>query len=162
MTAPTRSDRVQVPHSGTANPGNEGARSMTSPAPESASSRSGQRRLGSWIDALARRGLQLGVTFKSGATVVSLHGRLDQQSAAVLKEGFADVISLSARSIDVDLGGVSRVDGMGLAALVWSWGLARERGRELRLLHMPSATRQIVAKMNLHHVLPVVEDGSFR
>ena len=162
MTAPTRSDRAQVAHSDAATDDDAAALRVTSPASAPVASPSGRRRLGGWIDASARRGLQLGVTFKSGATVLSLQGRLDQQSAGVLKEGFPEVMSLTTRSIDVDLSGVSRVDGMGLAALVWAWGFARERGLVLRLLHMPAATRQIVTKMNLHHVLQVIEDGSFR
>jgi anti-anti-sigma factor len=159
MTAPiTSSDRAEAPHAEANGRSAEATVALTEPPP----ARTGPRPLASWIDALARRGLQLGVSFKPGATVLSLRGRLDRQSAAVLKEGFSEVVALTPRSIDFDLGGVTRLDGMGLAALVWSWGLAHKRGRELRLVHMPSETRALVTKMNLHHVLQVVEDGSFR
>jgi anti-anti-sigma factor len=124
--------------------------------------RSVGRPLGRWIDSLGRRGLRLGVSFKTGTTILSLGGRLDQHSAPLLKEGFHEIVALTPRAIDIDLSSVNRIDGIGLAALVWSWGLAHQRGRQLRLLHVPSATREIVSRMNLHHVLQVVEDGSFR
>ena len=163
MTAPiTSGDRAEAPHSETTVRGAEAAPPVPVATTEPVPLKPGRRPLGRWIDALARRGLQLGVSFKPGATVLALRGRLDQQSASVLKEGFSEVVSLSPHSIDLDLGGVTRLDGMGLAALVWSWGLARDRGRELRLMHMPSETRALVTRMNLHHVLQVVEDGSFR
>jgi len=158
----TGSDRADASHSEVTDRNTEAGLPVTGVHTEPAPPRLGPRPLGTWIDALARRGLQLGVSFKPGTTVLSLRGRLDQQSASVLKEGFSEVILLSPYSIDFDLGGVTRLDGMGLAALVWSWGLAHERGRELRLMHMPSETRALVTRMNLHHLLHVVEDGSFR
>ena len=163
MTVPTGNNRVAAPDSEMPARDHRLAQpDVDVSAAGAASPRSGARLLGSWIDSLGKRGLQLSVSFKPGSTVLSLAGKLDQHSAPVLKEGFHEVVALSPHSIDVDLGGVSRVDGMGLAALVWSWGLAHERGRELRLLHVPSATREIVTRMNLHHVLPVLEDVTFR
>jgi anti-anti-sigma factor len=163
MTAPISSnDRAQAPHSEIPHRNGEASLSVADVASESVPPSSGPRPLGSWIDALARRGLQLGVSLKPGSTVLTLRGRLDQQSASELKKGISEVVSLSPRSIDLDLGGVTRLDGMGLAALVWSWGFARDRGRELRLMHVPSETRALVTRMNLHHLLQVVEDGSFR
>ena len=163
MTAPISSnDRAEAPLTETLHRNGEDSPSGAGIPSEAVPSKPGPRPLGSWIDALARRGLQLGVSLKPGSTVLTLRGRLDQQSASVLKNGFSEVVSLSPRSIDLDLGGVTRLDGMGLAALVWSWGLARDRGRELRLMHVPSETRALVTRMNLHHLLQVVEDGSFR
>ncbi len=161
MSVPTENDRVVAPHNAVSMqddaPAPRGGASSTA-----AASKSGGRPLGTWIDSLGKRGLQLGVSFKTGTTVLSLAGKLDQHSAPVLKEGFPRIVALTPRSIDLDMSGVSRVDGVGLAALVWSWGFAQEQGCELRLLHVPSATREIVTRMNLHHVLPVLEDVRFR
>ncbi len=95
---------------------------------------------------------------RAGRTVLHLYGRLDRQSAPLLKNGFQEMLPLAARLIDVDLAAVNRVDGMGLAVLVWAWRLTREQGMELRLMRMRPNVREIVARMNLHHLLQVVED----
>lgn len=116
------------------------------------------RRLHGWIETLAKRGLRMEIDLKPGRTMLHLHGRLDRQSAPVLKGGFQEVVAHATRSIDVDLAGVDRVDGLGLAALVWSWRFAQNSGLELRLTRMRPDVREIVTKMNLHHLLEIVED----
>ena len=47
-----------------------------------------------------------------------------------------------------------------LAALVWAWGNAREQGRELRLTQTRPDLREIVARLNLHQLLRIVDSGS--
>ncbi len=110
------------------------------------------------IDAIATRGLLVELDMEPGRAVMHLSGRLERQSAPMLKNGFQEIFPLISRSIDVDLAGVDRVDGMGLAALVWAWRLAQESGLELRLMRMRPYVQEIVAKMNLHHLLQIVGD----
>lgn len=127
-------------------------------ADERSMDRMAHRRLYGWIDALAKRGLGMEIDLKPGRTILHLRGRLDRQSALVLKDGFREIVAQTSKSIDVDLVGVDRVDGLGLAALVWSWRLALDSGLELRLTRMRPDVRAIVTKMNLHHLLQIVED----
>lgn len=110
---------------------------------------------------MARRGLQIEIDRESGRTVLHLHGRLDSQSAPFLKRGFEEVLPLISRCVDVDLAAVDRVDGVGLAALVWAWRLTRDHGLELRLTRMRPFVREIVSRMNLHHLLQIVDDREF-
>lgn len=119
------------------------------------------RRIRSWMDLLARRGLRIEVDRESGRTVLHLHGRLDAQSAPALKKGFQDLLPLASRYIDVDLAAIDRVDGVGLAALVWAWRVAQDHGLELRLTRLRPYVREIVSKMNLHHLLQIVDDREF-
>lgn len=116
------------------------------------------RRLHFWVDALARRGLHLEVERKPAHTILHLRGRLDSQSASVMKASIQEILPADTRYIDVDLRGVERVDGVGLAALVWTWHLVRECGGELRLIHLTPQIREIVMRMRLHQLLKIVED----
>jgi anti-anti-sigma factor len=99
----------------------------------------------------------MGLNRDSERTIVQLHGRLDRQSAPVLKDATREIVALSGARIDIDMVGVDRVDGVGLAALVWAWGNARDGGHELRLTHVRPYVREIIAKMNLHQLLRIVE-----
>jgi anti-anti-sigma factor len=99
----------------------------------------------------------MGLTRDSEHTVVQLNGHLDRQSAPALKDATREIVGLSGARIDIDMGGVDRVDGVGLAALVWAWGHARDGGRELRLMHVRPYVREIIEKMNLNHLLKIVE-----
>ncbi|MHB0871546.1 MAG: STAS domain-containing protein [Chloroflexota bacterium] len=119
------------------------------------------RRIRSWMEQLARRGLRIEVDRESGRTVLHLHGRLDAQSAPALKKGFQELLPLASRYIDVDLAAIDRVDGVGLAALVWAWRLTQDHGLELRLTRMRPYVREIVSKMNLHHLLQIVDGREF-
>lgn len=123
-----------------------------------ASDRLTHRLVHAWIDALTKRGLRAEITRQAGDTVLHLRGRLDGHSAPVLKGGFQEIIPLRSGTILVDMEGVDRVDGMGLAALVWAWRLARECGGTLRLTRLRPPVREIVAKMSLHYLLEVAED----
>jgi anti-anti-sigma factor len=110
------------------------------------------------VAALTGRRLQVEVDNTSGYTVLRLKGRLDHQSAPALKDRFRDVVARASHRIDLDLAAVDRVDGLGLAALVWARGLARDCGVELRLTRMGPHVRDMVAKMNLHHLLEIAHE----
>jgi anti-anti-sigma factor len=109
------------------------------------------------LDALGKRGLQTDVASKPGVTVLQLRGRLDRQSAPLLKNAVREIVDRTTTSIDVDMSGVERVDGVGLAALVWAWGNASQGGRQLRLTHARPNVMELVAKLNLHQLLQIVD-----
>jgi len=113
-------------------------------------------RLASIFGALSKRGLDVEVDRKLPRTVLHLSGRLDQQSAPLLKDAIREFVALTPTDIDVNLASVQRVDGVGLAALVWAWGNAREHGRELRLIQVRPDVLAIVERLNLHQLLCVV------
>jgi len=115
------------------------------------------RRVHAWKALLAKRGLQVEIIREAAGTVVRLEGRLDGQSAPVLKEGFQEVMSMGSSFIEVDLGGVSRIDGVGLAALVWAWRLAQEVGGHLRLARLQPQIREIAARIGLNSLLEITE-----
>jgi len=113
-------------------------------------------RLAGIFGALAKRGLDVQVDRKLPRTVLHLGGRLDQQSAPLLKDAIRELVTFTPTDIDVNLAGVQGVDGVGLAALVWAWGNAREHGRELRLTQVRPDVLAIVERLNLHQLLCVV------
>lgn len=116
------------------------------------------RRVHAWIDALAKRGLRTEIFRQANGLAIRLNGRLDGHSAPILKEGFQEIANHSPTSIEVDLGGVHRIDGMGLAALVWAWRLIQECGGQLKLVRLQPSVREIVVRMNLHCLLEIVEE----
>ena len=111
-----------------------------------------------WIDSLDRREVRVEMDRKSGRTVLRLGGHLDTQSALVLKRAVQAVLPIAPKSVEIDLAEVDRVDGSGLAALVWAWHLGRQCGCGIRVVRLAPEVREIVARMNLHHLLEIVDE----
>jgi anti-anti-sigma factor len=95
-----------------------------------------------------------------GRTVLYLSGPLESHSALDFKKTFRTLVGSAARSVDIDLGGVTRLDGVGLASLVWAWREATSRGKEVRVTQVRPPVRQLVEQMNLHLLLRFVEERS--
>src|ERR1700738_5121371 len=97
--------------------------------------------------------LQVEIEQRPGRTVLRVSGQLESRSAAAFKKTFRGLLGLTGQLLDVDLGQVTRMDGVGLASLVWAWSQAKGCGKELRVTRMRQPHRQLVEQMNLHQLL---------
>jgi anti-anti-sigma factor len=104
-----------------------------------------------------RHNLRIHIERQPDRTSVLLSGRLDSHTAKEFKQSLQDALVSAAACIDVDLAGVTAVDGMGLASLVWAWRTAASGGRELRVSRMRPKVRELVERMNLHLLMRIVE-----
>src|ERR1700694_316859 len=103
--------------------------------------------------------LRMRVEEVAGRTVAYLNGQLDSHSTPEFKKLCREILAGTAHSVDVNLAGVTRMDGMGLASLVGAWRVAETGGKEFRLLQMGQPTRELVERMNLHLLLRIIEEG---
>ena len=61
--------------------------------------------------------------------------------------------------LQLDLGGITRVDSAGIALLIALIRAVRERGGDISLLHAPPQLMAIASVSGLDAVLPFVEEG---
>ena len=104
-----------------------------------------------------RHNLRIRIEQQSDRTAVLLNGRLDSHGATVFKQSLSQALGGGPACIDVDLSGVTSVDGMGLASLVWAWRSAASTGCELRVVRMRTQVREIAERMNLHLLMRITE-----
>ena len=71
-----------------------------------------------------RHNLRIRVEQQPERTSLLLTGRLDSHAANEFKRSFQTALASAQGCMDIDLGGVTGVDGMGLASLVWAWRTA--------------------------------------
>jgi len=93
-------------------------------------------RLHRWIDSLAKRRLHAEIIREPGGLILRLAGRLDSRSSQILKEGLQEIVKFGPVSFELDLGEVSRIDGVGLAAIVWAKQLVEGRGGQLKIVRL--------------------------
>ena len=86
-----------------------------------------------------------------------LAGELDMTSAATLEAAVSRACSGSARSITLDLSGLSFIDSSGLAVIIHTSGLCSNRGCAFQLVPGPRAVQRLFELTGLDGVLPFVE-----
>jgi anti-anti-sigma factor len=75
-----------------------------------------------------------------------------------LVETFGEATRSACRSLVLDLSEVDRIDSDLLGLLLWAHGRLTERGAYLVLARPSSATRALLGKSGLDHVLQVSDD----
>jgi anti-anti-sigma regulatory factor len=107
------------------------------------------------LASLERKGLLITGLRHDGRLVLRLEGKLVSATAPLLKAVFAD--GPQAVHLDLDLAGCTRADGMGLATVVRLGAVLTAAGGSLRVVNLPPALRQTVMRINLHHLVDIVE-----
>lgn len=105
---------------------------------------------------LARKGLMLGLRTQGKELKVSLIGKLNGNSSRLFKEFMGEVLAQGHVKIDLDLAGLSLLDGAGLAALTWChYELAQqsEGQGQLVLSKIPQSIRSILIATNLQYLI---------
>jgi anti-anti-sigma factor len=75
-----------------------------------------------------------------------------------LVETFGEATRSACRALVLDLSSVERIDSDLLGLLLWAHGRLTERGAHLVLARPTSATRALLAKSGLDHVLQVSDE----
>lgn len=110
----------------------------------------------SLVAMLQRKGLRLSAQGRPGGrTVLRLEGKLVAATAPLLKQGIQ--ASRKALHLDIDLAGLAHADGVGLAVLVRLSSLLAEAGGSLRVVNPTPALRTMMTRVNLHHLIDIVE-----
>jgi anti-anti-sigma factor len=97
---------------------------------------------------LAPTGLKLESFVRDNATVIQCAGALTSSNAATLKNYVRDVIP-NAKRIILDLNEVSRMDSVGLGAIVGLYVSARKAKCELALVNYNTSIRNLLGITNL-------------
>jgi anti-sigma B factor antagonist len=85
-------------------------------------------------DTLTATDLEISLTDKEGATLVSLHGRLSLDSSPLLRDQLLRAIRKSeTKTVVVDMTGISSIDASGVATLFEGLKLAGNCQKALRL-----------------------------
>lgn len=83
-----------------------------------------------------------------------LAGALDQPGSRLLKQALSRILENPAvQTVHLDLADVRKVDGSGLAALVWAARQAATSARTLRLVNCPPTVRTLAQQLHLHQVV---------
>jgi len=104
--------------------------------------------------AAVNSGLKLETFPRDGATVIQCSGALISANAAALKNYVKDAIP-HAKRIVLDLNAVSRMDSVGLGAIVGLYVSARKTKCELALINYNKSIKELLGITNL---LSVFED----
>lgn len=91
----------------------------------------------------------------SGRLVV--RGEMGFASVMPLLEQTRQLFAQGSGVLEIDLAEVGRVDSAGLALMIEWMRMARQQGRELYFLHMPSQLQAIAGASDLDGILPVKE-----
>ena len=88
-----------------------------------------------------------------GAVVVTLAGRLDLLSAAMVRQELAAAVAAGHHRLVVDLGAVEFIDSTGLGSLISGLKATRLAGGDLRLARPAEQARTILQLTTLDRVL---------
>ncbi len=92
------------------------------------------------------------------ASVVSVSGDVDLSTSRELQAQLRSAVAGPAGKLIVDLGGVPYMDSSGVATLVETMQLSRERGKRLVLSSMSERVRSIFEIARLDTVFTIVGD----
>ncbi|OFI38746.1 hypothetical protein BIU82_17500 [Arthrobacter sp. SW1] len=87
-------------------------------------------------------------------TAISCTGALDRTSAAGLKPAVASALA-NAPLVVLNLKDVTKIDAMGLAAIVSGLRSARLAGGDLRVVDGTSTVHKALVRTGMHRLLPV-------
>jgi anti-anti-sigma factor len=91
-------------------------------------------------------------------SIVLTVGPASADHFVTLVETFGEATRSACRALVLDLSSVERIDSDLLGLLLWAHGRLTERGAHLVLARPTSATRALLAKSGLDHVLQVSDE----
>ncbi len=106
------------------------------------------------------RQVELKVTTRAQGdhTILSVSGEIDLYTAPTLQSGLMSALSPGQVRLIVDMSGVDFCDSTGINILLAAHRHARERGGELQLARLGSATRKVLQVTGLESVFTVLEE----
>jgi anti-sigma B factor antagonist len=106
------------------------------------------------------RHVELKVTTRAQGdhTILSVSGEIDLYTAPTLQSELMSALSPGQVRLIVDMSGVDFCDSTGINILLAAHRHARERGGELQLARLGSATRKVLQVTGLESVFTVLEE----
>ncbi|CAN5401442.1 anti-sigma factor antagonist BldG [soil metagenome] len=103
--------------------------------------------------------MQIDVTEpRTGASVLTLEGRLNMVSAPQLKTAITEAVEAGRTHVVVDLAGVGFMDSSGLGVLIAGLKRARQDGGDLRITGVTQQVATVLQLTNLDRVLHSYSD----
>ena len=94
-----------------------------------------------------------------GVTIVDLSGRIKLgEGSSVLRDIVKDLVSKGEKNILLNLGDISYIDSSGIGELVSAFTSVRNRGGELKLLHLTKKVNDLLQITKLYTVFDVKDD----
>jgi anti-sigma B factor antagonist len=94
-----------------------------------------------------------------GVTIVDLSGRIKLgEGSSVLRDIVKDLLSKGEKNILLNLGDISYIDSSGIGELVSAFTSVRNRGGELKLLHLTKKVNDLLQITKLYTVFDVKDD----
>jgi anti-sigma B factor antagonist len=94
-----------------------------------------------------------------GVTIVDLSGRIKEgEDILVLRDTIQDLLGKGQKKILLNLGDVNHIDSSGVGALLRAFTSVRNRGGELKLLHLTKKVHDLMQNTKLHTVFDVRDD----
>ncbi len=93
-----------------------------------------------------------------GVTILQMRGRITLgEGASLMREAIRHSLNHNSRVI-IDLAEVTYIDSTGLGELVGGWVSARNRGADIKLLHLKSQIKDLLQVTKLLTVFECFED----
>ena len=103
--------------------------------------------------------LKATVRESGGATVVDVSGRITLgEGSAMLRQTIRDLLNKGQNRIILNLGDVNYIDSSGIGELVSSFTTVKNRGGELKLLHLTKKVHDLLQITKLYTVFDVHSD----
>jgi anti-sigma B factor antagonist len=94
-----------------------------------------------------------------GITVVDLSGRIKEgEDITVLRDTIEDLLGKGQKKILLNLGDLNHIDSSGVGALLRALTSVRNRGGELKLLHLTKKVHDMLQITNLYTKFDVRDD----
>jgi anti-sigma B factor antagonist len=103
--------------------------------------------------------MKIGVRQREGVTILDLKGKITIGAGDVaLREAVQEALKASAKSMLINLAGVSTIDSSGVGELVSAYTTVTNRGGKLKLLNLPPKVADILQITQLITVFEVFDD----
>jgi len=104
-------------------------------------------------------GMKSGVRQVDDITVIDLAGQIKLgEGSSVLRDTVKDLLAKGQKNILLNLGEVNYIDSSGVGELVSAFTSVRNRGGELKLLHLTKKIRDLLQIAKLYTVFEVLDD----
>lgn len=105
------------------------------------------------IAKLRRSGLMIGLSFEGDRLKLTLFGVITRGATSSFKEFLSQIFESGYFWIKVDLSGVERIDGNGLAVLTWMTTQANERNGQVSIYNPKSEVRNLILSVRAQFML---------
>lgn len=94
-----------------------------------------------------------------GVTILDLTGRITLGEGSVtLRDAVKDALGKGARNILLNLAGIDYIDSSGLGELVSAFTTVKNKGGELKLLHLTAKVQDLLQITKLYTVFDIKDD----